>query len=156
MGSLGPHGRLKFLSARCPPGSLSNRGSNFRPRPRPRLGPQTGVSICGCLVCQDGTSISSGFAAQFRRLSRSWNVSQPAGSSAAQCSASNELNDDRCTAVTAPVPRICLTNGRGRQLSATCKFAVHQSTQFAQIFDRTSSRSVVDGTQYIASAQSVA
>jgi hypothetical protein len=71
----------------------------------------------------------------------------PAGSSAAQCSASNELNDDRCTAVTAPVPRICLTNGRGRQLPATCNFAVHQSTQFAQIFDRTSSRSVVDGTQ---------
>jgi hypothetical protein len=49
--------------------------------------------------------------------------------------------------VPTPRPRICLTNGRGRQLPATCNFAVHQSTQFAQIFDRTSSRSVVDGTQ---------
>ncbi len=65
-GSLGPDGRLKFLSARCPPRSLSNRGSNFRRRPR--LGPQTGVSICGCLVRQYRASISSRHPAQVRRF----------------------------------------------------------------------------------------
>ena len=70
-----------------------------------------------------------------------------AAASAAECSASDDLNDGRCTALTAPLRRNFLTHGPGSELPASCDFAVQRPTQGALTVDHTSSHLVVDGTQ---------
>jgi hypothetical protein len=70
-----------------------------------------------------------------------------AATSAAECSASDDLNDGGCTALTAPFRRNFLTHGHGSRFPASSDFAVQRPTQVALTFDHTSSHPVVNGTQ---------